>query len=456
MAAVDSLLRFIAARHADGLVIRSTAVPELRKAGAPMPLSMPPLSAALVGGFLAEIGGPSVREYTSGDGARFAVTVQGQGETLQMSFTRQDDAGPRPVALAKPPAVVNSPSPLAGGLDELLRKAREMDASDLVLSSDCNAWVRVAGAMHALPNTAMSREQILEALQVDVARLDEHGSLDFALEAEQRYRVNVFRKARGIAAALRPIRTQPPSLAQLQLPQALGELARLRNGLVLIAGTAGSGKSTTLAAMIEELNRGDAKHIITLEDPIEYEYRNASCLIHQREIGRDVPDFASGLRAALRESPDIIMVGELRDRETIAAAITAAETGHLVFATIHASCATVAIDRMIDVFPGDQQRQIQFQLASILRATLTQFLLPSLTSAGRVPAIELMRSTAAVAAHIREGKTQQIPSAIQTGRAQGMIALEHSLAGLVREQHVAYDVALAAAKEVDLFQQLAG
>ncbi len=468
MAAVDSLLRFIAARNAEGLTIRADAVPELRKGGMATALSMPPLSSLIVVGFLEEIGGPTTRHYTSADGSHFAVSVQGHDEGLQMSFTSvqagsRANATPATTAAAAIASLAPSTSlvdtvpstPLAGGLDTLLQMAVELNASDLVLSSDCNAWARVDGQMRALPQTAMSAEEILSALDVDAAHLDEHGCCDFALVRGQRYRVNLFRQNRGIGAALRPIRSQAPTLEELHLPRSLGELARLRNGLVLVAGAAGSGKSTTLAALIEELNRSQSRHVITLEDPIEYEYENGSCLIHQREIGKDVASFAQGLRSALRESPDIILVGEMRDRETMAAAVTAAETGHLVFGTIHASSASVAIDRMIDVFPSGQQRQIRYQLASTLRATLTQFLVPSPVPPGRMPAIELMRCNDAVAANIREGKTHQLTSAIQTGRAQGMIALEHSLANLVRDGLVTYEEALACAKESEFFRQLA-
>lgn len=453
MAAVDSLLRFIAARNADALTIIADAVPELQTGGRPTPLSMPPLAAMLVTGFLNEIGGEGTSRYVSEDGEAFAVTLEGHDKTLRMTFAPAQKPCLKSVPIAPVPIEVVSHT---GELESMLDEIVERQASDLVLSADQDAWFRIDGRMHRMPNSALSSEQILEALGRRDEELDPSGSLDFALVRGRRYRVNLFRQARGIAAALRPIRQTVPTLQELNLPSVLHELVGLRNGLVLVAGSAGSGKSTTLAALIEHLNQTQARHIITLEDPIEYEYQSQRCLIHQREIGAQVDDFASGLRAALRESPDIILVGEMRDQATIAAAITAAETGHLVLGTIHASSATVAIDRMLDVFPGEQQRQVRSQLATIVRATLTQVLVESPVSPGRMPAIEVMRSTDAVAAHIREGKTHQLPSAIQTGKSAGMIALEASLADLVKSRRVDYQVALAVAKERSFFQRLVG
>jgi twitching motility protein PilT len=455
MAAVDSLLKLIPARNAEALTIISNAVPQLRKGGEPAPLSMPPLSAALVSNFVTEVGGSDAKRYCTEDGAVYSVRVETADDGICMTFVPA--GGPKASTPAPEPpmvALVEDRSSYTGEIDELLCEVERRGASDLVLSSGSNAWLRVDGAMREIPGTCFSDELLLRALNVDRADLGASGSLDFALQGRRRYRVNVFRQSRGIAAALRPIRDDPPTLADLRLPHTLHELVELRNGLVLVTGTAGSGKSTTLAALIEHLNHTRARHIITLEDPIEYEYRPVRCLIHQREIGEQVPDFATGLRSALRESPDIILVGELRDRETIAAAITAAETGHLVLGTLHASSAMVAIDRLIDVFPSDQQRQIRYQLATTLRATLTQILLPSTRAPGRAPAIELMRANDAIAANIRDNKTHHIPSAIQTGRASGMIPLEQSLARMVRNGLVERADAQAAAKEPAFFREL--
>jgi twitching motility protein PilT len=257
--------------------------------------------------------------------------------------------------------------------------------------------------------------------------------------------VNLFRQATGLAAAFRPIRRNPPTLAELNLPAQLARLARFPSGLVLVTGPTGSGKSSTLVALVEQLNREHARHIVTLEDPIEFEYQSQRSLVHQRELGVHVDSFETGLRAALRESPDVILLGEMRDRATIAAAITAAETGHLVLSSLHAASAPMAIDRIVDAFPEHQQKQIRGQLAGTLRAVLTQHLLPAAASTpgGRIPAIDLMVNTSAVASLIREGKNHQLASAIQTGRDEGMIPLDRSLAELVEARAVGYEAALA-------------
>jgi twitching motility protein PilT len=235
-----------------------------------------------------------------------------------------------------------------------------------------------------------------------------------------------------------------PVIEELRLPARLSELTRFPHGLVIVTGPTGSGKSTTLAALIEDLNRRAAKHVITIEDPIEYEYRSERCLIHQREVGRHVDGFAAGLRAALRESPDVILVGEMRDRETAAAALTAAETGHLVLSTLHTGSAANAIDRIIDLFPGARQQQARLQLAHSLRAVLMQVLVPS--SRGepdRVPAYELLLVNGAISNQIREGKIHQIPDMILTGRNEGMVPLVRSLARLVQNGDVSFESAAA-------------
>jgi twitching motility protein PilT len=223
--------------------------------------------------------------------------------------------------------------------------------------------------------------------------------------------------------------------------------------MVLVTGQAGAGKSTTLVALVEELNRSSARHIITLEDPIEFEYVPRRSLIHQREVGQHVASFAEGLRAALRESPDVILVGEMRDGDTMAAALTAAETGHLVLSTLHAASAEMALDRIIDSFPEGQQRQVRVQLASVLRAVFTQFLLPSTAPPARVPAYELLVMNSAVAAMIREDKCHQIPSQIQTGREGGMIHLDRVLARLLQERRIELASARAIAREPERLGQ---
>jgi twitching motility protein PilT len=223
---------------------------------------------------------------------------------------------------------------------------------------------------------------------------------------------------------------------------------------VLFVGPSGAGKSSTLAALLDHLNRTRSRHVVTIEDPIEFEYVPQRCLVHQREVGRDVESFAAGLRAALRESPDVILVGEMRDSETFAAALTAAETGHLVFSTLHSGSASMAIDRIIDSFPPHQQSQVRSQLAGVLRTIVTQVLLPAVEPGQLVPAIERMIVTHAIAHKIRDGRGHQIGDEIQTGRADGMTSLESSLADLVRRSRISLATARGAARNTDLLRQL--
>jgi twitching motility protein PilT len=222
----------------------------------------------------------------------------------------------------------------------------------------------------------------------------------------------------------------------------------------LVTGASGAGKSTTLAALLEHINQNRACHIITLEDPIEFEYTNGRALIHQRELGRYMNSFSSGLTAALRESPDVILLGEMRDAATVAAALTAAETGHLVLSTLHTGDAASAIDRIIDVFPGHQQAQVRHQLASVLRVVLTQILVPAAVSFGRVPAIEKLKVTGGAACHIREGRSHQIAGVIQAGGGDGMITLERSLAGLVNNKMITLKTALTYARDEEGLRKL--
>lgn len=464
MAAVDSLLRLISARNADALTIIANGIPELHKAGAQIPLSMPPLSSTIVEGFIAEVGGRESTYYSASDGSHYSMHSDGVSELLRMTFTllgtpsnKDHEKGsslettqvlsPNPFSGTVSGHVATTP--LKGELADLLANARERGASDILLSSDNNSWIRVNGRMQSLSASALSADKILSSLGKSKEELEKAHSLDFSFDCDGRYRVNLFRQDRGIAAALRPIRSSAPSISGLNLPSSLVDLVNFSSGLVLVAGSAGSGKSTTINALIEHVNRSASQHVITLEDPIEYRYQSHNSLIHQRELGTHVPSFASGLRAALRESPDIIVVGEMRDYETIAAAITAAETGHLIFGTIHASDAVVAIDRIIDVFPAAQQQQVRYQLSIILQATLTQHLVPTPDLNGRVPAIELMLKNDAVAASIRSGKTHSILSSIQTGRDKGMISLELSLARFVRDGRISRKAAMRAARSPD-------
>ncbi|AEG15542.1 twitching motility protein [Desulfofundulus kuznetsovii DSM 6115] len=290
------------------------------------------------------------------------------------------------------------------------------------------------------------------------ARFKEKGELDFSygVPGVTRVRVNVFRQRGSVAMVMRLLSTRIPTFQELGLPEVLGYLARRPNGLVLVTGPTGSGKSTTLAAMIDLINREKRLHIITLEDPIEYLHKHNLCIINQREIGQDTQSFASALRAALREDPDVILVGEMRDLETIATAITAAETGHLVLATLHTSSAAETIDRIIDVFPPSQQQQIRIQLANTIEGIVSQQLIPRHDRPGRVLALEVMVATPAIRNLIREGKTYQIPSQMQTGARYGMQTMDTSLRLLYQKGMISREELLNRARDPETLQRMIG
>jgi len=321
----------------------------------------------------------------------------------------------------------------------LLKKAHETKASDLHLSVGSAPVLRVHGTLQAIPQATLTAEEtraMAEALlsEEQIARFRQAGELDFSYELEgmSRYRINVYMQRGRVSVAIRTIPAQIPSLEQLQLPAVISQLALKPQGLVLVTGPTGSGKSSTLAAMIDYINRQEKKHIVTLEDPIEFLHQHASSVIDQREVGSDTKSFANGLRAALRQDPDVILVGEMRDLETISAAVTAAETGHLVFATLHTTDAPQTIDRIIDAFPAHQQGQIRVQLAAVLAGVISQRLFPKPGGQGRTCATEIMINTPAVANLIRSEKVHQIKSMMQTGRSQGMHTLDTSIKELMQ------------------------
>jgi len=442
LAAIDSLLRLIDAQNADALVIATDEAPRLLRAGASRMLSMPAIGAALMDTFLEEVL-PADQRAAAASGVTveygaFEASVKRQGAGWSIAFKRR--AAPAARARPAPPPPVFTSAPSASGLDGWLARALAEGASDLLVSAGIGARLRLPGGLRALPGAPLDDEALLAALAPSMTpahreHLERHGSADFALVwndegTPARFRVNLFRQHRGLAAAFRPIRRHPPTLAQLRLPETLTRLTAYPNGLVLVAGPTGSGKSTTLAALLGHLGAAAARHVITLEDPVEYELTTEVGLVHQREVGTHCDSFEAGLRAALREAPDVIFVGEMRDRPTIAAALTAAETGHLVLSTLHAGHAAMAVERIVDVFPEHQQRQVRNQLAGSLRAILTQHLI-SATAGGRVPAIELCLNTPAVGALIRDARTHQLASAVQTGRDEGMVPLDRSLADRV-------------------------
>jgi twitching motility protein PilT len=295
--------------------------------------------------------------------------------------------------------------------------------------------------------------QIMKPDQFDKFMTTGEYDFSYSIPGSLRIRVNVFKQRNSTALVMRLLSTQIPSIKELGLPDVIGYLARRPHGLILVTGPTGSGKSTTLAAMIDLINRESRLHIITLEDPIEYLHKHNLCTINQREIGQDTGSFAAALRAALREDPDVILVGEMRDLETIAIAITASETGHLVLATLHTPGAAETIDRIIDVFPPNQQQQIRIQLANNLEGIVSQLLLPKAGGGGRVPALEILVSTHAIKNLIREGKTYQIFSQMQTGAKYGMQTLDMCLRDLCQKQLVSRDLALINARDTESFKR---
>lgn len=330
-------------------------------------------------------------------------------------------------------------------IEELFLLAKEEGASDIHITVGIPPVIRVHGKLkrlNMLPLKPEDTEELVnQLLYKDTLKsyFKENGEADFAFSLPNigRYRVNVYRQRGTCAAALRSVATTVPTMESLGLPVAiLEELARNTRGLVLVTGPTGSGKSTTLATMIEYINQTRQSHILTLEDPIEYLHKHNQSIVNQREIGIDTQSYAVALRAALREDPDVILVGEMRDIETIATAITAAETGHLVLSTLHTLGASQTIDRIIDVFPPFQQEQIRVQLANILKGVMSQQLLTKVDSKGRAVAYEIMVNTPAISNLIREGKSYQIHSHMQTGGKFGMQTMDESLVRLYKQGQI--------------------
>ena len=333
-------------------------------------------------------------------------------------------------------------------IHELTALARNSKASDIHISEGLPLMFRIDGHLAEAPvqlSAAETRSLILSLMDEAhrEAITSERIDADFALVAPAgpRRRVNVFYQQGRAAATLRLLNDSIPTLEELAMPPVLTKLADEPRGLILVTGPTGSGKSTTLAAMIDHINKTRSDHIITIEDPIEYVYQGRCSLIHQREVGADVRSFASALRSALREDPDVFLVGEMRDYETISAAVTAAETGHLVMSTLHTIGAAQTIDRIIDVCPAGAQNQIRGQLAAVLRGVFTQLLLPLAIGKGRCAATEILVGTDAVANLIREGKCYQIPSILQSGAALGMHSLNADLARLVSTGRITREAA---------------
>ena len=340
----------------------------------------------------------------------------------------------------------------AGNLETLLRLAAQRGASDLHLSAGLAPAMRVDGEMQPLQAPPLAGERLLKWLRgiMDERQRREYEAeletdFSFQLDGVGRFRANAFRQSRGAAAVFRAIPAKVLSMAQLGMDGVFEEIARLPRGLILATGPTGSGKSTTLAALIDFVNETRRGHILTIEDPIEFVHRSKGCLVNQREVHRDVRSFQRALRAALREDPDVILVGELRDLETVRLALTAAETGHLVFATLHTASAGKTVDRIVDLFPGQEKDMARSMLSESLQAVVAQTLVERV-GGGRVAAQEILIATPAVRNLIREDKTPQIYSAIQTGGAWGMQTLDQSLRKLLDAGLIAREAAKAQAR----------
>lgn len=323
-------------------------------------------------------------------------------------------------------------------LDQILNHARSLNYSDVHLGGGTTIMMRENGVLFPYEHSYSSQDIVRMILSMldekQQNALHEGKDVDMVyVENNHRYRVNVFRERGELCAALRVIYDKIRNMDELSMPTAIRQLTEDKRGLVLITGPTGSGKSTTLAALIDAINENRKCHILTIEDPIEYVYQQKQSLIHQREIGMDVNSFDTALKSALREDPDVILVGEMRDYETIQAVLTLAETGHLVFSTLHTIGAAKTIDRIVDVFPPHKQEQIRTQLSGVLNAVVTQQLVPTADGKGRVAAYEIMINTPAIANLIRENKGHQINSVIQTNTQHGMISLNMNLASLVRQ-----------------------
>jgi twitching motility protein PilT len=420
-------------------------------------------------------------DYTSPSGP-FKVTILRNGTEIVVSFVPDTDAiaaaPPTPVAAAAPslapppskaseaPAAPHTPQPsVVGGapaIDRLFRLMVEAKASDLHLSSGMPPLVRKDGLIQPLEGNApvMTNEDVIALMEpitpeTNRAEFAQRNDTDFAYEIKglARFRANMFLDRKGRGAVFRVIPAKILSAEELGLSPYILKLCKLSKGLVLVTGPTGSGKSTTLCAMIDYINRTRTDHIITIEDPIEFVHENKGCLINQREVGTHTGGFKNALRAAMREDPDIILVGELRDLETVAIAIETAETGHLVFGTLHTTTAASTVDRVIDQFPTEQQAQIRIMLSESLKGVIAQNLCRKI-GGGRVAALEVLLINSAIANLIRESKTFQIPSMMQVGRAQGMVALNDALMELVNKKLVEPEEAYVKAVDKAAFEGL--
>lgn len=341
-------------------------------------------------------------------------------------------------------------------IEEILRAAKEAGASDVHITVGIPPKMRVNGKLITMNYGKMlpadTLEIVLEIMKPNQReKFEEHGEYDmsFSIPDLGRYRVNAYRQRGSVAMAFRLVGTKIPAPEELGVPESVVDLYQRKRGLILVTGPTGSGKSTTLAAIIDKINNNRDSHVITLEDPIEYLHQHKMAMVNQREIGLDSENYANALRAALREDPDVILVGEMRDFETISVAITAAETGHLVLSTLHTIGAASTVDRVIDVFPPHQQQQIRVQFANVLEAVISQQLIPTADGRGRVAAFEVLHANHAVRNLIREGKSHQLASVMQTNRKLGMITMDEAIIQLYYEGKIEREMAVQFAQDPD-------
>jgi twitching motility protein PilT len=483
MARVDSILSILVHQGANELRLGTDREPKLLAHGAARRLSIPVTPEETLRELLGEILDPE-REQTLRARGRLDVQYEAAGMgTFQVHLSARAGRGfdatfvrgaagaahglperPEPVRLEASPHHEGSeprgaePSGHAPNRDaspilaDLIARAAALHASDIHLAEGQPPLARIDGRLQRLGDVPLHVDTLLGLPRDRQETIARGLSVDAAIELPggPRARLHAFRTANGLAAALRLLPASAPTLGSLNLPVPLQDLVQLPHGLVLICGATGSGKSTTLAALAHEALQRRSIALVTLEDPIEHSLvAPEGSLVRCREVGRDVRDFATGLRDALREDPDVILVGEMRDPETIGLALTAAETGHLVLSSLHTRSAASAIERIVDAYAPARQQQIRVQLADSLRAVVSQRLLPRARGAGRIPAVEVLRVTHAVAALVREGKTAQIATALQSGKREGMISLERCLADRVQAGEVRLDDARAAANDVE-------
>lgn len=340
------------------------------------------------------------------------------------------------------------------GIEEILKAAKEAGASDVHLTVGIPPKMRVNGKLTAMNYPKMLPADTLEVVlsvmnEAQRDKFEERGEYDmsFSIPETGRYRVNAYKQRGSAALAFRLVGTKVPSPEELGIPETVMELYQKKRGLVLVTGPTGSGKSTTLAAIIDKINNNREAHVITLEDPIEFLHQHKMSIVNQREIGLDSLNYASALRAALREDPDVILVGEMRDFETISVALTAAETGHLVLSTLHTLGAASTVDRVIDVFPPHQQHQVRVQLASVIEAVISQQLIPATDGTGRAAAFEVLHANHAVRNLIREAKAHQLPSIMQTNRKTGMITMDEAIQQLYEKGRISRELAIQFAQD---------